>query len=128
MKTESFVTLEVGRKYLSREGKIITIKSDDNHSCFPFGGDNDESHTIEGRVWMSRESRRDLITRIVEPTTLTIQRWGVIWQIKGRLLTSIQTAGLPYIFKTRKNARRFAKCDLLRLKPVKVKCTYEVVE
>lgn len=131
MKTESFKVLEVGRKYLTRDGKVVKIKSEDKNTSYPFNGDNDASYTPNGLWVVSHIDRLDLIRRIPKPTTLSILRWGVLWKTgnnKGLLLTKCMGAKLPYVFYTRKDARRFAKHGLFKVKPVKVKCTYEVIE
>ena len=132
MKTESFTTLEVGRKYLSRRGVVDKIKSKDEKLIYPFEGQSGTVYKANGNRWASgTKSYRDLIRRIVEPTTLTIQRWGVVWRSKKCLLiNTVNTAntGLPYTFATRREARQFSKEGFNFLKPVKVKCTYEVIE
>ena len=130
MKTESFEVLEVGREYLSREGKVVKIKAQCDYTIFPFTGDNGECYTTNGRYWQQRKAPQDLISRIPKSTTLTIQRWGVLTKSQDCLLTSTINKKMPFIFKTRKQARHYIErwWQLGKHKVVKIKCTYEVIE
>ena len=76
MKTESFVTLEVGEKYLSREGKVVEIVSEDCFTVFPFYGNNNEEYLPNGYHYSEYfDTASYLLSLLIQP--LTIHLWFV---------------------------------------------------
>ena len=69
VKTEPFETLEVGRSYLSREGKVIEIVVGRIDDCdvYPFRANTDDLYQADGDYWSDGQTNKaDLVSRIVE--------------------------------------------------------------
>lgn len=52
--------IEVGKTYLNRRGRRVTIEGRSG-SVYPFDGDDGECYTPDGRFWTSGESPLDLV-------------------------------------------------------------------
>ena len=60
--------IEVGKAYKARNGARVVILEDDGDEEFPFNADNEESYTVDGRVFRSQDTELDLIAPWEEPT------------------------------------------------------------
>lgn len=75
------VKLEVGKTYLDRKNRKVTITRNDAHPTYPFNGDNNTSYTEYGNVYFSNtKSDADLISEYIEES---------IFRVKGTKLPNI---------------------------------------
>lgn len=65
--------LEVGKRYLDRSGRVVTITDYHGSSTYPFNGDNLCTYTPDGREWEGAESKLDLICEAAEKAGSVIQ-------------------------------------------------------
>ena len=58
----SELQLEVGNRYVARDGEVVKIVNNDRHPAYPFDGDNGYSYIPNGRVFYNWISDSDLIS------------------------------------------------------------------
>lgn len=69
--------VEVGKYYLTREGKLVSIVRDIGDVTYPFEATNGRNYTREGGYWPDREDPRDLIAEWSDtPEVGTLQEIG----------------------------------------------------
>lgn len=59
--------IEVGKTYLTREGKVVEIVKKTDGLYYPFYSDNDETWTELGECFENSESRFDLVAEAPQP-------------------------------------------------------------
>ena len=64
--------IEVGKKYKTIEGDIITIKKEDIKSAYPYLGSNNMTYLAKGSIWRNGKNKNDLIEEVIE-MSLTIK-------------------------------------------------------
>src|SRR6476659_5762331 len=64
--------LEVGKKYVARNGDVVQIVECDWEVQYPFEGDNDRSYLTDGSEYRTQVSTLDLISEYQEPSNFIV--------------------------------------------------------
>lgn len=79
---EGALLLEVGKKYKTREGKIVTIESEDDEDYL---GDNSKVYYANGRHFLAYEDEFDLIEEVKEELPFEMVVGGVYEMRNGKI-------------------------------------------
>lgn len=86
--SKNFKTLEVGKKYLTRGGKLVVIVSFSKNFMYPFIGDNGGSYGEGGSFYIGSEPDKDDLVTLVgeEPPELVTPSMEIA--VKGDVVNS----------------------------------------
>lgn len=74
--------IEVGKKYLTRDGKVVGITEKRDNQYTPYVGSNMYTYSEDGRVYITMTCNYDLISEYQEPTmekTTTQERHDMVF-------------------------------------------------
>jgi len=135
--------LEVGKKYVSREGEVVEIICNHPRNDFPMNGSDDMQYAEDGSFLYDRNHKYDLVSEYIEPRDMVSDfvsdGWGRLHGAEARIkeleaeLDALKTVAPPpkkftdvyYYFKRAEEAEARikeleAELDAYKPKPVMI--------